>query len=170
VDVSRIESGRLVLDVGDHDGVALVLEAADMFAEVAASRQIALHTAAEPLGAPVRCDRDRTLQVLSNLIANALKFVAPPGDVEVGCARRGDVGVFFVRDDGPGIRAEDLPRVFDRYWQGEGQATQKKQGLGLGLAICKEIVDAHGGRIWVESQLGRGSTFSFELPVASAGV
>ncbi|HEX8796265.1 MAG TPA: PAS domain-containing sensor histidine kinase [Polyangiaceae bacterium] len=169
VDASRLESGRFVLDVGDQDGAALVGEAADVFAEIAASRQIALHTAAEPLGAPVRCDRDRTLQVLSNLISNALKFVTPPGDVEVGCARRGVRGVFFVRDHGPGIRAEDLPRVFERYWQGEVPATQKKQGLGLGLAICREIVDAHGGRIWVESQIGRGSTFSFELPLADAG-
>jgi PAS domain S-box-containing protein len=166
VDVSRIESGRLVLDVGDHDGVALVLEGAEMFAEVAASRQIALRTAGEPLGAPVRCDRDRVMQVLSNLIGNALKFVKPPGDVEVGCSRRGDLGVFFVRDGGPGIRAEDLPRVFERYWQGDVPAAEKKRGLGLGLAICREIVNAHGGRIWVESQLGRGSTFSFELPLS----
>ncbi len=163
VDVSRIESGRLVLDVGDHDGVALVLEAAEMFAEVAASRRISLRTAAEPLGAPVRCDRDRVMQVLSNLVGNALKFVTPPGEVEVGCARRDGAVVFFVRDDGPGIRTEDLPRVFDRYWQGEVPPAEKKRGLGLGLAICKEIVNAHGGRLWVESQLGSGSTVSFSL-------
>lgn len=168
-DVSRIESGRLVLDIGDHDGTALIHEAADLFAEIAASRQIALRTAAQPLGPPVHCDRDRVLQVLSNLIGNAIKFVTPPAAVEVGCARRDDLGVFFVRDDGPGIRPEDLPHVFDRYWQGEVPPTQKKQGLGLGLAICKEIVDAHGGRIWVESQVGRGSTFSFELPLATSG-
>jgi PAS domain S-box-containing protein len=168
VDVSRIESGRLVLDAGDHDGVALVQEAVDMFAEIAASQQIALGTAVEPLGAPVRCDRDRVLQVLSNLIGNALKFVTPPGDVEVGCARQGARGVFFVRDHGPGIRAEDLPRVFDRYWQGDGAPMQKKQGLGLGLTICRELVDAQGGHIWAESELGRGAKFSFELPLATA--
>jgi signal transduction histidine kinase len=106
--------------------------------------------------------------VLSNLVGNALKFVTPPGEVEVGCARRDGVAVFFVRDDGPGIRTEDLPRVFDRYWQGEVPPAEKKRGLGLGLAICKEIVDAHGGRIWVESQLGRGSTFAFALPLVQA--
>jgi PAS domain S-box-containing protein len=165
LDVARIESGRLVVDPGDHDGPSIVVEVAEMFAEVAASRQIQLKTAAESLGAPVRCDRGRILQVLSNLIGNALKFTVPPGEIEIGCVVVGEVASFFVRDQGPGIRAEDLPRIFDRYWQGEGTATQKK-GLGLGLAICKEIVEAHGGSIQVESVLGQGATFSFSLPLA----
>jgi signal transduction histidine kinase len=169
LDVARIESGQLVIDPGDHEASSIVVEAAEMFEEVAASRQIALKTAAEPLGAPVRCDRGRILQVLSNLVGNALKFTSPSGEIETGCARDGASAVFFVRDRGPGIRPDDLPHVFDRYWQGEGAGMQKK-GLGLGLAICKEIVEAHGGRISVESDLGRGATFSFSLPLSLAPV
>jgi PAS domain S-box-containing protein len=166
MDVSRFEGGRFAIDVADHDGPSLLEEAGDMFAEVATARGIRLRTTAEDLGARVRCDRDRILQVLSNLIGNALKFSTPPGEVEIGCTRDGAIAVFFVGDQGPGIRPDDLPRVFDRYWQGEGASTQKK-GLGLGLAICKEIVEAHGGRIWVDSAVGRGSRFSFSLPIAS---
>jgi signal transduction histidine kinase len=166
MDAARIESGRLVVECSDHDASALLQEAVDMFTELASSRQITLSAANGALGATVRCDRSRILQVLSNLIGNALKFTEPSREIEIGCARDGVTVVFFVRDAGPGIRPDDLSHVFDAYWQGEGPSMQKK-GLGLGLTICSEIIEAHGGRIWVDSILGHGSTFSFSLPIAN---
>jgi len=110
-------------------------------------------------------DHDRLLQVFENLIGNAIKFTEAGGRIAVSARPRdGDV-VFSVADTGMGMRQEDLPRVFDRFWRAqEGD----KHGAGLGLPIVKGVVEAHGGRIWVESALGRGTTFSFTIPVASA--
>jgi PAS domain S-box-containing protein len=166
LDISRIETGRLAIETGDHDGAGILAEAIDMFADVAAEKQIHLQSAAEPLRAPIRCDRDRVMQVLSNLIGNAIKFTGSGGQVAIGGAPEGAHAVFFVRDGGPGIHAEDLPHVFDRYWQAKGTGAQKK-GLGLGLAIAKGIVEAHGGRIWADSVAGRGTTFFFSLPLGA---
>jgi PAS domain S-box-containing protein len=166
LDISRIETGRLAIETGDHDGAGILAEAIDMFADLAAEKQIHLQSAAEPLRAPIRCDRDRAMQVLSNLIGNAIKFTGSGGQVAIGGAPEGAHAVFFVRDGGPGIHAEDLPHVFDRYWQAKGTGAQKK-GLGLGLAIAKGIVEAHGGRIWADSVAGRGTTFFFSLPLGA---
>ena len=100
-------------------------------------------------------------QLLSNLLGNAMKFSPANAAVVIRAApcRRG-VAV-SVKDSGAGIAAENLPRIFDRFWQGHGQS---RAGVGLGLAICKGIVDAHDGRIWATSQVGLGSTFYFEVP------
>jgi signal transduction histidine kinase len=136
-----------------------------MFTAQAAKERIRIRQDAERLRASIRCDRDRVLQVLTNLIANAIKFVGPGGSVEVGGFLDGLEAVVFVRDEGPGIAAEDLPHVFDQYWQAKGTGAQKK-GIGLGLAIAKGIVEAHGGRIWADSTAGRGATFFFSLPMA----
>jgi signal transduction histidine kinase len=108
------------------------------------------------------CDRDRILQVLSNLVGNALKF-APrhAGVVTVDCTETETEVRFTVRDDGPGIRAEELPHVFDMYWQGR---EKKRLGVGLGLAIARAIVEAHGGTIGVESVPSQGATFHFAIP------
>jgi signal transduction histidine kinase len=109
----------------------------------------------------VEADPGRLIQLLSNLVGNAMKF-APPNTVVVVRAAASSRGVeVSVADSGVGIRAEDLPRIFDRFWQGRGQS---RAGVGLGLAICKGIVDAHNGRIWATSEVGRGTTFYFELP------
>jgi signal transduction histidine kinase len=109
----------------------------------------------------VWADLDRLLQVFENLVGNAVKFTEPGGRITVGAARRGDDVLFWVADTGAGIAAEDLPHLFDRFWQAR-KATRR--GAGLGLPIVKGIVEAHGGRIWVESTLGRGSTFFFTIP------
>ncbi len=110
------------------------------------------------------CDRDRVLQVLSNLVGNAIKFGFVGGQVEVH-AQRGPEGMalFSVEDDGPGISEEDAARVFDRYWQPE---QSQKRGTGLGLAIARHLVEAHGGRIWLTTRAGLGSRFFFTLPLA----
>ena len=109
-------------------------------------------------------DRDRLLQVFENLIGNAIKFTKPGGCITVGAASRDHEVIFRVADTGSGITPENLPRVFDRFWQ----ATRaNRQGAGLGLPITKGIVEAHGGRIWVESTPNRGTTFFFTIPEAT---
>ncbi|HKP77166.1 MAG TPA: GAF domain-containing sensor histidine kinase, partial [Longimicrobiaceae bacterium] len=165
VEVVALEGGRRVLSLGRVDVAAALSSAAEMYAGLAEERGLSL--AAEDGGAvpEVHADRGRLLQVLSNLVGNAVKFTPAGGEVRIGAEAAGDAVRFWVRDTGPGIDAEHLPRLFDRFWQGRhGDA----QGLGLGLAIAKAIVDAHGGRIWAESTPGQGSTFCFTLPVASA--
>jgi signal transduction histidine kinase len=114
--------------------------------------------AAVPL---VTADRARLAQVLSNLVTNALKFTPAGGRVCIRVRRLDDALQISVEDSGAGIPASDLPRVFDRYWRADPTS---RTGAGLGLAICKGIVEAHGGRIWVESTVGRGTTFHFTVP------
>jgi signal transduction histidine kinase len=109
----------------------------------------------------VSCDRDRVVQVLENLIGNALKFTPPGGSVTLSVERaHGDVRL-TVADTGPGIAEEQIPWIFDRFWTGRGKAGA---GTGQGLYIAKGIVEAHGGKIWVETKAGIGSRFSFTLP------
>jgi signal transduction histidine kinase len=111
------------------------------------------------------CDRHRLLQVLENLIGNAVKFTSPGGRITVGAQREPDDVRFWVRDTGAGIASEDLPRVFDRFWQAN---RADRSGVGLGLPIVKGLVEAHGGQVWVDSDPGAGSTFSFTIPIAAA--
>jgi signal transduction histidine kinase len=108
----------------------------------------------------VQADRDRVIQVLGNLVGNALKFTAPGGRVTLSCLRQGDAAVFSVADTGSGIEAADLPHVFEQYWKHD------QRGTGLGLFIARAVVEAHHGRIWVESKPAAGSTFFFTLNLA----
>jgi signal transduction histidine kinase len=110
----------------------------------------------------VHCDRDRVLQVLSNLIANAIKVTPGGGTITLAAEPRQHEVVLVVSDTGPGIAPDQLEHIFDRYWRG-GRVGYK--GTGLGLGIARGIVEAHGGRIWVESALGQGATFRFTLPI-----
>jgi signal transduction histidine kinase len=110
-------------------------------------------------------DRDRILQVLSNLVGNATKVTAEGGQIALRVEARGHDLLFAVSDDGPGISEENVKYLFERYWRSV-DATYK--GTGLGLAIARGIVNAHGGRIWVESELGHGATFLFTIPAADA--
>jgi signal transduction histidine kinase len=120
----------------------------------------------EPLLPKFDGDRDRILQVLSNLVGNATKVTAEGGHITLRVEARGHDLLFSVSDDGPGISEENGKFLFERYWRGV-DATYK--GTGLGLAIARGIVNAHGGRIWVESEPGRGATFLFTIPAADAG-
>jgi len=106
------------------------------------------------------------VQVLSNLVGNAIKFTPTGGHIRVLAESWGDMVRVSVSDDGPGIAPEQMPRIFDRYWHLAQR--ESRQGAGLGLYIAKGIVENHGGRIWVESTLGRGSTFFFTLPAVAA--
>src|SRR5207237_9960299 len=111
-------------------------------------------------------DRDRILQVLTNLVHNAEKHVPDGGRIQVSAEARGDRLALAVQDNGSGIPAEHQPKIFDRLYQvGDVKDGKQRQGLGLGLNIVKSIVEAHGGQVSVESAVGKGSTFTFTLPV-----
>jgi PAS domain S-box-containing protein len=161
LDVTRIEAGQLSI-------ACLRASAERLVAEAVESQRVLANSASLELGLDVAqelpevwADRDRMAQVLENLIGNAIKFTRPGGRITVGAAPRRSAVLFWVADTGPGISADDVPHVFDRFWQAR-QAT--RVGAGLGLPIAKGLVEAQGGRIWVESDPGRGTTFFFTIP------
>jgi signal transduction histidine kinase len=164
VDFAGIQAGRLAIDRGVHDPRDIVGEASEIFEPIAEERGLRFAASLGPELPRVDCDRERAVQVLSNLLANAVKVTARGGEIAVGAERRATDVVFWVRDSGPGIPPADLPLLFERYWR---SPTTPYKGSGLGLSIAKGIVEAHGCRIWAESALGEGSTFLFSLrPVA----
>lgn len=164
LDVTRLEAHRLPVEPGNvHTAQALhdVLESQQPLAS-AASVDLASNVA--PHLPDVWADRHRFHQVFENLIGNAMKFTESGGRITVGAAPQEREVLFWVADTGPGMSPEQLSHVFDRFWQAE---TGSRRGAGLGLTIVKGLVEAHGGRIWVESELGRGTTFYFTLPLAA---
>jgi PAS domain S-box-containing protein len=167
LDVAIIERGRLSLTTSPQEPSQLGLQALHMFEVEADESGIALE-ARLATGLPlVMADRARVVQVLGNLLRNAIKFTPKGGRVVLSVEQHGGGVVFAVSDTGPGISIENQARLFERYWQSPGGA--RTRGAGLGLSIAKGIVEAHGGRIWVESAVGAGSTFLFALPAASQG-
>jgi len=159
----RLESDGFTVETNPIEGATLLQEAVEGVELQAAAQGIRLHWRS-PVGDTllVNADSRRVLQVLSNLLSNALKFTPDGGKIECTAQRDGEFVRFSVIDTGPGIAADDLPMLFDRFYQ-TGDSMQKRRGLGLGLAICKGIVAAHAGRIWVESLPGVGSAFNFTL-------
>jgi len=163
LDVARIEAGALRVTPARFE-LAGVLEELMGYQKEAAERQgVSLGTQCHGEKVQLYGDRHRVLQVLSNLVDNALKFTGEGGRVEIGGREGGQGGgaVLWVSDTGSGISPQDQERLFDRFWQ---VARRDKRGAGLGLSIVKGLVEAHGGRVWVESREGEGSTFYFELP------
>jgi signal transduction histidine kinase len=161
LEAARIEAGVLRTTVQPEDATALIEATTELLRPAAAERSIELCTRTEP-GLTVLCDRHLVMRVLANLITNSIKFSPPSGQVRVEADAGGGADVqFSVSDDGPGIPAEHLPHVFDRYWQPKGS---DRGGSGLGLFIARGIVEAHGGRIRVESTPGHGTTMRFNLP------
>jgi signal transduction histidine kinase len=163
VDVASIEAGKLVVVPVEGDLRAVIREAVEMFQGSAETHQIRLapHLDGPPLLA--RFDHERLLQVLGNLLGNAIKFSPPGGRIEIRTECAGAEMRVSVADNGPGIRPQDLEAVFGRFWQVERRT---RTGLGLGLYISRCILQAHGGRIWAESAPGTGSTLFFALPAA----
>lgn len=167
LDVATMEAGRFSVSATRCRVDDLLREALEMFATLATSKQIRLDQEMKEPTLEIQADRERVLQVLSNLLGNALKFTPQGGHVTVEVAMQGEMVRFGVLDTGPGIARANVPRIFERFWKEE---TPGKKGTGLGLFIAKGIVDAHGGRIWVESEVGHGSRFYFTLPMIAEPV
>lgn len=161
LEVRRVESGRLVVEPRPESPYVLVCEAVETLRPLATATNLKLKAAVRPDAPQVLADPARIQQVLSNLVGNAIKFTPPGGRIVVSVEALGRSVRFAVVDSGPGIAPEQLPHVFGRYWQAN---RADRRGIGLGLAIAKGLVEAHGGRIWVESQVGVGSQFYFTLP------
>jgi len=164
LDVARIESRRLSVTPAPHDPKELVHAVVEMLEPVAAGAGITLAATLDDGLPDVQADRDRVVQVLANLVGNAIKYGPPESEVRVRAAADGGRVRFSVRDHGPGISPEDVAHLFDPYWQAR---KNRGEGAGLGLAIARGIVEAHGGTIGVDTERGEGSTFHFTLPVAS---
>jgi signal transduction histidine kinase/CheY-like chemotaxis protein len=166
LDIHAIEGGRFTVTIGEVAATALILTALESQQGLAGQTSVIINTDVAPALPPIEADEERILQVLENLVGNALKFTPPGGVVTVGAARTQDPAsvVFSVRDTGPGVNEEHLTRVFDRFYQAQ---SSDRRGSGLGLAICKAIVEAHGGRIWAESLPGKGAAFFFTLRTAA---
>ncbi len=161
-DVVRIQSGALSIHRRQHDIGTLMAEVFGTYVPLFAARGITLTINAvhDPIVAVF--DYDRVVQVLSNLLGNAMKFTPHGGSAALDVQRESQQVEISLKDNGPGIHASALPHVFERFWQIDSDT---RRGLGLGLHICQELIKAHGGRIWVESDFGNGATFRFTLPL-----
>lgn len=167
LDISAIESGKLRLEPAAENLRSILEECAQLYAHLAAEKGIELALEHGPELPPVHADRNRVIEIMANLLSNAVKYTHPGGRVRVRCeARNGEV-VTLVEDTGQGLTPEDLAVMFKRFGKLSARPTAGEPSTGLGLAIVKKIVELHGGRIWVASERGRGSTFSFSLPVAT---
>ena len=166
LDVSRLQGGHaLSINPSEQEVMPLIQDACEGFRIVIEEKFISLDCDSCEAVPNVLVDRDRILQVLSNLVGNAAKFTPEGGTITVSVKATGRDVQFSVSDTGPGIRAEEMAHIFDRFWQATRTASL---GTGLGLPIAKGIVEAHGGTIWVESQPGIGTTFYFTVPSAPA--
>jgi PAS domain S-box-containing protein len=163
LDVTRLEAGSLTLERSRVSAVQVLADTVDAQTTLAESAGLDLRLAAPRSLPDVWADRDRLLQVFENLLGNAFKFSARGGQVTVGATPREHDVLFSVADTGAGIAPEEQPHVFDRFWQAR---KARHRGAGLGLPIVKGLVEAHGGRIWLESAPGRGTTFYFTIPSA----
>jgi signal transduction histidine kinase len=164
LDVVSIDAGKLSCTLAPCSPVALVREAVESFRPAAAGKNIDLRCeVAECLG-PTAFDHGRLLQVFANLLSNALKFTPRGGTIVVRAGRDESAVEFAVVDDGVGIGPEAQEVVFERFWQA---SPTDRRGTGLGLYISRNLVEAHGGRIWVESAVGQGSTFRFTIPTGA---
>jgi signal transduction histidine kinase len=171
MDVAKLEAGRIAIDVRTTEVAPLLREAHEMLSPLADEKGIHLEQTVDDSLSTVLADAGRVLQVLSNLVGNALKFTPKGGRVAIRAEAVSGGVRFSVTDTGQGIPPEQLTKIFGRFWQAN---PADRRGIGLGLTIAKGIVEAHGGRIWCESKLGEGTTFHFTLgstlpPTASGG-
>ncbi len=164
LDLDRLESGTTQLVLQNQDGLSLIRRAESSVRSLAEQRGISLEVMES--NTAVKADADKIVQVLVNLLSNAIKFSPDGGKIFVSLVRQGNVATFKVGDQGRGIPQAVQERIFERFKQVKKSDATEKGGAGLGLAICKTIVEQHGGKIGVESQEGSGATFWFKLPVA----
>ncbi len=164
LDLSKIEAGQLVLELSDYCIQDIAQTVRSTLEPLAADKKLAFKLELAPELPVGHGDGRRLTQVLINLVGNAIKFT-DAGEVAIKAEANNGAFYISVRDTGPGISAADQTKLFQEFQQADNAITKKKGGTGLGLAISKRIIEMHGGKIWVESQLGQGSTFAFKLPV-----
>ena len=164
LDTVRLQAGRMTLAVEEVSVKTILQQAEETFRPIADRRHVHFE-AVVPDGAIVCADPARVSQIVGNLVGNALKFTPEQGSVKLRATPDDTQVVFQVVDDGPGIAPDSITHLFDNFWQAR---KDDRRGVGLGLAIVKGLVEAHGGKIWVESKVDHGSTFSFSLPVVSS--
>jgi signal transduction histidine kinase len=170
LDISKLENGSMRLDVTEHDPANLITAAVSQVRSLASDRGIRL-LAEAPCGmAPVQADGDKVVRTLVNLLGNALKFTPRGGIVSVAAWEDAatERTVFSVQDTGEGIPPDSFDRIFEKFGQVESRTRGRKMSTGLGLTFCKLVTEAHGGRIWVESEVGKGSLFQFSIPCSAS--
>jgi signal transduction histidine kinase len=171
LDVSKLEAGRIDLKRQPVDLVNLIGDAVENCMAIAKNKRISLSSVIDSDLPQIFADPRRIDQVLGNLLSNAVKFTPEGGKIEVRAGPNNHSGIRVeVRDNGVGISAAEMGSLFQKYCQTSSGMHSKDNGTGLGLVVCKMIVEAHGGKIWAESQEGKGSTFSFVLPAAAQSV
>jgi signal transduction histidine kinase len=164
LDLSKIEAGQLTLSLADYSIKDVVHNVYGAVESLATSKNLSLNVELPKDLPPARGDERRLTQVLLNLVGNAIKFT-DAGEVAIKTSIADGTLTVAVHDTGPGIAEKDQGKIFEEFQQADSSTTKQKGGTGLGLAIAKRIIEMHGGRLWVESELGRGSTFSFTIPV-----
>jgi signal transduction histidine kinase len=162
LDTSRLDAGRVELKTDSVELASWLARVAAAFGQATPSHRVATRI---PASLPtVNADLDRLGQVMNNLLSNAARYSAPGTQIRVSAAVHGDAVEIQVNDQGPGIAAEDCQRIFEKFYRGKHGATLAVRGTGLGLAVARQLVEAHGGSIGVYSTLGQGSTFWLRLP------
>ena len=164
LDLSKMEAGMMRYDFELTHVDALIKRAVSEITPLVEAKEITLENELDDTVPPLRIDPERTLQVLRNLLGNAVKFTPRGGRVQIAAQPSNGKVAISVKDSGPGIPAESLTSIFEKFNQGSRRTRYMPQGTGLGLAIAKNIITAHGGKIWAESEPGKGSTFTFVLP------
>jgi PAS domain S-box-containing protein len=164
LNMSQIETGRIQLEISEVNPGRIIKSAIDTISVSAKEKSISIVDRSAGLLPAISADADKTIWVLNNFLTNAIKYSLQGGTIEVKAFQAGNDIVFSVKDEGPGIYKDYLPRLFDRYYKVPGS---KEKGTGLGLAISKEFIEAQKGKIWVESEPGKGSIFYFSLPAVT---
>ena len=162
LNASSFDSGKIYLNLQDFQMDSLLDEIVEEMAMITTSHTITLQHC---LALTVKADRDKIGQVINNFLSNAIKYSAKGENIEVSCKQLKGVVHVSVRDHGAGIKPEDRKKLFERYFRVESRDTQAISGFGLGLYLSAEIIQRHNGKVWVESEIGTGSTFYFSLPI-----
>jgi signal transduction histidine kinase len=165
LDLERLESGRITLMIVPCQAADLMVQASELMKVLADRAEVTLNIMPQPFG--LLGDGDRLIQVMTNLLSNAIKFSPKGSTIGFGVAQDSaqEILQFWLQDEGRGIPPEQLERIFERFHQVNASDARQKGGTGLGLPICRSIIQQHGGTIWAESKLGQGSRFCFTVPV-----
>ena len=162
LDLAKIEAGKLELHLSHFDLRSVMESSVAIVRERAASKSLEVDVTPPPEEIVVEADERKVKQIVYNLLSNAVKFTPEGGRVAFTALRNGKEIMFAVEDTGPGVALELRERVFEEFFQ----ASDRREGTGLGLAVCRRLVELHGGRIWLETEEGQGSRFLFTIPIA----